>query len=107
MPKKTKKITEVDKVSVKFKAKLLKAIEKRGKELGTNMYEAFAEMLYNRSVQSSVRASLFKTLSEMLVVKKTEVDVKDNRKVIVLPNVQNKPEEFKNKENKFNSEMTH
>lgn len=78
-----------------FKDGLLKALEKKAKDTGLSIYDVIVDMLYDGKTQDTVRVSLFKAFSEIMVVKENKkiIDFTD-RKVLQLPQVQERPAEF-------------
>lgn len=89
-----------------FKKGILKGLKKMEKETGVSVYELFAHMLYNQKIQDSVRASLWKILAEVMVVKESKQTVEQINygPAIFLPEVQKRPEEFENIEKRAKEE---
>lgn len=92
--------------SEKFKAGIFKALKKIEKETGISIYDLFVYMLYDKKVQDSVRASLWKILAEVFVVKESKQTIEQHNTgpMIFLPEIQKKPEEFEEMEKRFKEE---
>lgn len=86
-----------------FKNTLFDALERKAKETGKNFGDVYADLLYDRKTQDTTKAGLFKILGEISVVKESKKTVtnEDKRPMILLPGVQEKPQEIKNKEHEF------
>ncbi len=73
--------------SDEFRDKLLRALDKKAEETGQTVYELFADRFYNKRVQDTVFASMFKIIADTMSVKVGTLN--DNRtiNVIALPSV--------------------
>ena len=80
-PKKVKEWSE------EFKKGILKALDFKAKVTGKTVYDVFADTLYSVKTQDVVRASLFKTLSEIMVIKESKqtVEKQEKRLMIYVP----------------------
>ena len=61
----------------KFKADIVKVLAKLEKENKKSFLEAAFSLMYEDKVQDTVKASLFKTYSEIFAVKKSETKIED------------------------------
>ena len=79
-----------------FKKGILRALKKMQEKTGVSVYEIFAHMLYDKNIQDSVRASLWKILAEVMVVKESKqiLEQINYGPAIFLPEIQKKPDEF-------------
>ena len=72
---------QVKTVSQKTKKAILKAARQLAKEYGEPIEKAMLRMVYEKDVQDTVKASVFKTYLDALVAKESEsnVNITDNR----------------------------
>ena len=63
------------------------ALDRMEEQTGKSVYDVFAYMLYNPKTQDSVKASLWNSFQELMVIKetKTTVELNEHREVIILP----------------------
>ena len=90
--------------SDEFKNTLFDALQRKAREMKKDFGDVFAELLYDRKTQDTTKAGLFKILGEISVIKESKRTVtnEDKRPIILLPGVQQKPEEIVKKEHEFN-----
>lgn len=98
-----RKPKEPKEYSEEFKSTLFSALAKKAKETKKTWGDVFADLLYDRKTQDTTKAGLFKILGEISVIKESKRTVtnEDKRPMILLPGVQEKPQEIKNKEYEF------
>ncbi len=82
--------------SEKFKSRLWKSLEKQGKIQGMTVFDMFAKMLFDPTIQDSSFVGLWKILSEVMATKESKRIVEEHNwggPAISLPPIKERPQE--------------